>query len=155
LAVEGAIVRNSGMISKKSQTLILRTRLLEGFFPLIVCSTIYFLTPESPRYLIMKGKKEEAAMVIARYHTTEGNNPDHPLVKAVIQQMEDSIADSTNRDVWDWRGFFKKGARSRVGVLVLYSIFQSWNGGGIIGQVRLNSVIHKDFRSSALEKKLC
>jgi len=48
--------------------------------------------------------------------------------------MEDSIADSTNRDVWDWRGFFKKGARSRVGVLVLYSVFQSWNGGGIIGQ---------------------
>src|SRR5208337_4357629 len=115
------------------------------FFPLIVCCTIYFLTPESPRYLIMKGRKEEAAMVIARYHTTEGNNPEHPLVKAVVQQMEDSIADSTNREVWDWRGFFKKGARSRVGVLVVYSIFQSWNGGGIIGQVRLNSVIHNDF----------
>lgn len=83
----------------------------------------------------MKGRKEEAAMVIAHYHTTEGNNPEHPLVKAVVQQMEDSIAGATNRDVWDWRGFFKKGARSRVGVLILYSIFQSWNGGGIIGQV--------------------
>jgi hypothetical protein len=85
----------------------------------------------------MRGKKDEAAMVIARYHTTEGNNPNHPLVKAVIQQMEDSIADSTNREVYDWRGFLKKGGRSRVGVLVVYSIFQSWNGGGIIGTVRL------------------
>lgn len=74
-------------------------------------------------------------MVIARYHTTEGNNPDHPLVKAVVQQMEDSVAGATNTEVWDWRGFFKKGARSRVGVLIIYSIFQSWNGGGIIGQV--------------------
>lgn len=89
---------------------------------------------QSPRYLIMKGKKEEAAKVIARYHTTEGNNVDHPLVKAVVQQMEESLEDTSNRSVWDWRGFFKKGARSRVGVLVLYSIFQSWNGGGIIGQ---------------------
>ena len=153
--MEGSIVRNSSMISKKFQTLILLTRLLEAFFPVIVCCTIYFLSPESPRYLIMRGRKEEAAMVIARYHTTEGNNPEHPLVKAVVQQMEDSIADRTNREVWDWRGFFKKGARSRVGVLVLYSIFQSWNGGGIIGQVCLKSVFHIDFRSSAPNKKLC
>jgi len=116
--------------------LILTKRLLEGFFPAIVVGTIYFISPESPRYLILKGRKEEAAMVIARYHTTEGNNPDHPLVKAVVQQMEDSIAGATNMEVWDWRGFFKKGARSRVGVLIIYSIFQSWNGGGIIGQVR-------------------
>ncbi|KAE9363922.1 MFS sugar transporter-like protein [Stipitochalara longipes BDJ] len=108
--------------------------LLEGFFPAIVCGTIYFISPESPRYLILKGRKEEAAMVVARYHTTEGNNPDHPLVKAVVQQMEDSIVGATNMEVWDWRGFFKKGARSRVGVLIIYSIFQSWNGGGIIGQ---------------------
>jgi hypothetical protein len=114
---------------------MLPKRLLEGFFPAIVCGTIYFISPESPRYLVLKGRKEEAAMVIARYHTTEGNNPDHPLVKAVVQQMEDSIAGATNREVWDWRGFFKKGARSRVGVLIIYSIFQSWNGGGIIGQV--------------------
>jgi hypothetical protein len=115
--------------------LILAKRLLEGFFPAIVCGTIYFISPESPRYLVLKGKRAEAAMVIARYHTTEGNNPDHPLVKAVVQQMEDSVAGATNTEVWDWRGFFKKGARSRVGVLIIYSIFQSWNGGGIIGQV--------------------
>lgn len=108
----------------------------EAIFPFIVCALIYFVTPESPRYLILKGKKDQAAKVIARYHTTEGNNVEHPLVKAVIQQMEDSIQNNdTNLSVWDWRGFAKKGARSRVGVLVCYSVFQSWNGGGIIGQV--------------------
>lgn len=82
----------------------------------------------------MRGRKEEAAKVLARYHTTEGNNVDHPLVKALIQQMEESVADNTNKNVWDWRGFAKKGARYRVLVLVVYSVFQSWNGGGIIGQ---------------------
>jgi len=52
--------------------------------------------------------------------------------------MEESIQNNdTNLSVWDWRGFVKKGARSRVLVLVLYSVFQSWNGGSIIGQVGL------------------
>ncbi|KAI9051753.1 hypothetical protein LZ554_004793 [Drepanopeziza brunnea f. sp. 'monogermtubi'] len=109
--------------------------LLEALFPTIVCATIYFLAPESPRYLIMRGKKEDAKKMIARYHTTEGNNVDHPLVSVVIRQIEESLAATPkNREVWDFRAFFKRGARYRVLVLVMYSIFQQWNGGGIIGQ---------------------
>jgi len=110
--------------------------LLEALFPLIVCCTIYFITPESPRYLILRGKRDKAREVIARYQTTEGNNLDHPLVLAVTQQIEESIEnDKTNmQKSWDYRVFFTKKARYRLGVLVLYSIFQQWNGGGIIGQ---------------------
>lgn len=109
--------------------------LLEGLFPLIVCCTIYFLTPESPRYLILKGKRDQARKAIARYQTTEGDNLDHPLVEVVTRQIEESLENETsNRELWDFRGFFKKGARSRLLVIVLYSIFQQWNGSGIIGQ---------------------
>ncbi|KAH8602029.1 MFS sugar transporter-like protein [Bisporella sp. PMI_857] len=110
--------------------------LLEALFPAIVCCTIYFITPESPRYLILKGQKEEAKRVIARYHTTEGDNIDHPLVHAVTQQIEESIENDQNghQKSWDYRVFFTKGVRYRLLVLVLYSIFQQWNGGGIIGQ---------------------
>ncbi|EKD20139.1 uncharacterized protein L3040_002188 [Drepanopeziza brunnea f. sp. 'multigermtubi'] len=109
--------------------------LLEALFPTIVCATIYFLAPESPRYLIMRGKKEDAKKMIARYHTTEGNNVNHPLVSVVVRQIEESLAATPkNREVWDFRAFFKRGARYRVLVLVMYSIFQQWNGGGIIGQ---------------------
>jgi len=110
--------------------------LLEGLFPLIVCCTIYILTPESPRYLILRGKKDAAKRVIARYQTTEADNLDHPLVKAVTQQIEESIENDRGgyRASWDYRVFFTKRARYRLLVLVLYSIFQQWNGGGIIGQ---------------------
>lgn len=31
--------------------------ILEAFFPVLVCSLIYFLCPESPRYLILKGRR--------------------------------------------------------------------------------------------------
>lgn len=110
--------------------------LLEALFPLIVCCTIYILTPESPRYLILRGKRDEARRVIARYQTTEGDNLDHPLVTAVTQQIEDSIENDKagHRSSWDYRVFFTKATRYRLLVLVLYSIFQQWNGGGIIGQ---------------------
>ncbi len=73
--------------------------ILEGLFPAIVCATIYFISPESPRYLILSGKKEKAAKVIARYHTTEGNNVEHPLVKVVVQQMEESSMSSALSDL--------------------------------------------------------
>lgn len=63
--------------------------LLEALFPFIVCCTIYFITPESPRYLLLRGKRDEARRVIARYQTTEGDNLDHPLVHAVTQQIEE------------------------------------------------------------------
>jgi len=110
--------------------------LLEGLFPLIVCLTIYPLCPESPRYYIMKGEKEKAKQVVARYHTTEGNNLDHPLVTAVVNQMEESVESDRNGHTafWDYSVFFKKGVRYRLLILILYSIFQQWNGGTLIGQ---------------------
>ncbi|KAF7884126.1 uncharacterized protein EAF01_011549 [Botrytis porri] len=110
---------------------------LEGLFPLIVCLFIYPLTPESPRYLIMRGQMEKAKRVIAKMHTTEGNNVDHPLVTIVANQIEKSLQNErqSNHAWWDYRVLFHgRPAQYRVLVLVLYSIFQQWNGGGIIGQ---------------------
>lgn len=108
--------------------------LLEGLFPLIVCSTIYFITPESPRYLVQKGKVEKAKEVIARYQTTSGRT-DEPIVGVVLTQIEESLETSrTNfRSSWDFRVFFTKIMSYRLAMLVIYSCFQSWNGGGIIG----------------------
>ncbi|OJJ44279.1 hypothetical protein ASPZODRAFT_72091 [Penicilliopsis zonata CBS 506.65] len=107
--------------------------LLEGLFPLIVCSTIYFLTPESPRFLILRGKKEKARQVVARYSTTSGD-VNEPIVDVVIRQIEESLeSDRTSfRSFWDYRVFFTKAVRYRLLVLALYSVFQQWNGGSII-----------------------
>ncbi|KAL3427952.1 sugar transporter [Phlyctema vagabunda] len=110
--------------------------LLEGFFPAIVCATIFLLTPESPRYYVLRGQRDKAKKVIAEYHTNEPSNLDHPLVNIVVQQMEESLEnDKTgHRASWDYAVFFKRKNLYRLMVLVLYSIFQQWNGGGIIGQ---------------------
>lgn len=107
--------------------------ILEALFPAIVCSTIYFLTPESPRFYVMKGMREKAKEVVAKYHTTS-TDINQPIVEILVAQMEESLESDRDgvRSFWDYRVFFTKTARYRLLVLVLYSIFQQWNGGSII-----------------------
>ncbi|KAI0128303.1 putative MFS sugar transporter protein [Xylariales sp. AK1849] len=133
----GSIVMNAAMMgfTKWNSDWQWRTPLiLEGLFPFIVCATIYFLCPESPRYLMMKGKREEARTVIARYMTTH-NDPNAPIVPLIMAQIDESLEESNTgvRAAWDYRVFFTKQVRYRTMVLLVYSIFQQWNGGGIIG----------------------
>lgn len=64
--------------------------LLEAIFPLIVCTFIYVLTPESPRFLVMKGKISKARQVMAKHHTVS-EDENAPVVDAVIRQIEYSI----------------------------------------------------------------
>ncbi|RAL64150.1 hypothetical protein DID88_002043 [Monilinia fructigena] len=57
--------------------------------------------------------------------------------RIVAEQIEDSLQNErqNNRSYWDYRVLFHgRSARYRLFVLVLYSIFQQWNGGGVIGQ---------------------
>ncbi|KAJ5132834.1 hypothetical protein N7448_006992 [Penicillium atrosanguineum] len=107
--------------------------ILEALFPAIVCTTIYFLTPESPRFYVMKGMREKAKEVVAKYHTTS-TDINQPIVEILVTQMEESLESDRDgiRSFWDYRVFFTKTARYRLLVLVLYSIFQQWNGGSII-----------------------
>lgn len=107
--------------------------ILEALFPVIVCATVYFLCPESPRYLVLKGRTEEARRVVAKYMTTH-DDVNSPIVPLVIAQMEESVETSRSgvRAAYDYRVFFTKSVRYRTLVLCVYSIFQQWNGGSII-----------------------
>lgn len=107
--------------------------ILEALFPTLVCLGIYLLTPESPRYYVLRGNRQKAKEVIAKYHTTS-TDINEPIVDIVVRQIEESLEnDQTGyRAAWDYRVFFTKTARFRLLVLFLYSLFQQWNGGGII-----------------------
>ncbi|KAF2013955.1 putative MFS sugar transporter protein [Aaosphaeria arxii CBS 175.79] len=107
--------------------------ILEALFPFIVCATIYFFTPESPRYLVLRGQKEKAKETIARYMTTSGSTSE-PLVGVILAQIEESLETSKTgfRQSWNFAVFVTKPVRFRLLVLTLYSCFQSWNGGGIV-----------------------
>ncbi|KAH7023921.1 sugar transporter [Ilyonectria destructans] len=109
--------------------------MLQAIFPTVVCITIYLWCPESPRYLVMKGKVQKAREVIAKYQTTH-NDINDPIVGMVIAQIEQSLENSqqkTLRAAYDFRIFFTRAVGFRTTVLIIYSVFQQWNGGGIIG----------------------
>lgn len=98
--------------------------------PLIVAVLVYPLTPESPRYLVSKGKIDEARRVLARYHTTS-EDVDCPLVNAEIAQIKDSL-DLIQGKPWDFSPLYKtKKDRYRLFVIFLYSFFQQWNGSNL------------------------
>ncbi|KAI4755638.1 MFS general substrate transporter [Aureobasidium sp. EXF-3400] len=89
--------------------------LLQAGLALVVCVTIYLLTPESPRYLVNVGKRDAAKHVVAKYHTTSGNL-DEPLVNVVISQIDESLENekSLAGAWWDYRIFFAKAVRFRI-----------------------------------------
>ena len=57
-----------------------------------------------------------------------------PIVGMVVSQIEASIENDRAgySSFWDYRVFFTRVVRFRLLVLFLYSVFQQWNGGGII-----------------------
>ncbi|KAL2818834.1 general substrate transporter [Aspergillus granulosus] len=106
---------------------------LNMVFPALVALGLYTLCPESPRYYIQRGNRDAAKQVVARYHTTSGDI-DQPIVNIIVSQMEASIENDRagHQKFWDYSVFLKKTVHYRLLVLVLYSVFQQWNGGGII-----------------------
>lgn len=95
--------------------------------PVIVACLVYPCTPESPRYLISKGKIDEARQVIAKYHTTSEDVSD-PIVSAEITQIQASI-ETVDAKPWDFRTLWNKpSARYRLKVIFMYSFFQQCNG---------------------------
>lgn len=83
----------------------------------------------------MKGRHEEARVIVAKYMTTD-EDINSPVVGLVMTQIEESLEQSNTgvRAAWDYRVFFTRKVIYRTIVLLVYSIFQQWNGGGIIGQ---------------------
>lgn len=97
--------------------------------PLIVALLVYPLTPESPRYLVYKGKIDQAKRIIAKYHTTSESVED-PIVVAEIEQVQRSI-EAVDSKPWDFSTLWKtKQSRFRFAIIFMYSFFQQCNGTG-------------------------
>lgn len=99
---------------------------LNIIFPALVCLPIFTLCPESPRYYIMRGKRDAAKRIVAKYHTTSAD-VDQPIVEIVVSQMEASIENdgAGHQKFWDYSAFLKRTVHYRLLVLILYSVFSS------------------------------
>ena len=106
--------------------------LLEALFPVLVCTFIYVLNPESPRFLVMNGKISKARQVIAKHHTVseDENAPLLTLSSAKLRIRSRVIAFLIANGGIGVSSLPR--LRYRFLILVLYSFSSRWNGGGII-----------------------
>ncbi|KAJ6506908.1 hexose transporter [Mycena sanguinolenta] len=106
-----------------------------------VLQVIFVLfAPESPRYLVSKGKETEALKTLAYYHAD--SNEDDPLVKYEFQEIKAAIElDRAVAANVGWKSLFSTvGNRKRVRIIVAIAVFSQWSANGLVSYY-LNKVL--------------
>ncbi|GFZ46473.1 hypothetical protein JCM24511_04720 [Saitozyma sp. JCM 24511] len=107
--------------------------LLQALVPALILVPTFFL-PESPRWLINRGRIQEARVVLSQQHAN--GEMDDPLVLFELAEIERAISEekavSGNKSP-GWLDFFKtKGNRWRFFIVAHVGVGAQWNGVGIV-----------------------
>ncbi|KIM63728.1 hypothetical protein SCLCIDRAFT_23910 [Scleroderma citrinum Foug A] len=100
--------------------------------PAILQFALVFFAPESPRWLVSKGKEAEALDILAYYHAD--SNEQDPLVQFEFEEIKANIrSDSEVGANVGWKALVATpGNRKRMRIIVALAIFSQWSGNGPI-----------------------
>ncbi|KAJ7113157.1 general substrate transporter [Mycena epipterygia] len=108
--------------------------------PSVLQVFLIWFVPESPRYLVSKGKETQALKTLAYYHAD--SNEDDPLVRYEFEEIKSAIEfDRTVASNVGWKSFLSSaGNRKRVRIIVAIAFFSQWSGNGLVSYY-LNKVL--------------
>ncbi|KAJ7437851.1 hypothetical protein B0H11DRAFT_2294183 [Mycena galericulata] len=128
--ISSAVVVGTGRINSSAAW---RLPFAVQFVPTIILGVGVYFIPESPRWLMSVGRKEEARNILARYHGNGDVNA--PLVVLELRELEARIRmdiDNSSKRWWDYSELFNsRGARYRTFVTCWLGLCCMWSGNGI------------------------
>ncbi|CUA71794.1 Sugar transporter STL1 [Saccharomyces cerevisiae S288c] [Rhizoctonia solani] len=104
---------------------------LQGAFTLIQMSLLAWM-PESPRWLVSKGRDDEALQILARYHANGDVNDE--LVRNELLEIQNALASENQiRTKSSWFDMIRtSGNRRRTTIVVISALGAQLNGVGIL-----------------------
>ncbi|KAF5338177.1 hypothetical protein D9758_014717 [Tetrapyrgos nigripes] len=98
--------------------------------PIIIMSCVYFC-PESPRWLVQKGRMEDARKVLIAHHSNDGQS--NPIIELQLREFAETIKVQKLEPVWDYRPLFRDtNRRWRMLCLTLMCVNGQLAGNGLI-----------------------
>ncbi|KIJ36375.1 hypothetical protein M422DRAFT_212350 [Sphaerobolus stellatus SS14] len=100
--------------------------------PSVLQIFLIWFVPESPRWLISKGREAEARKVLVYYHGNGEEN--HPLVDFEFNEIKAAIdLDRTVAATVGYRSLFATpGNRKRMRIIIALAFFSQWSGNGLV-----------------------
>ncbi|KAJ7469653.1 hexose transporter [Mycena latifolia] len=108
--------------------------------PSLVQVLLVFFVPESPRYLVKKGKEAQALKILAYYHA-DGDEND-ALVRYEFEEIKAAMEfDRTVATNVGWKSLISTaGNLKRVRIIIAIAFFSQWSGNGLASYY-LNKVL--------------
>ncbi|KAM0251880.1 hypothetical protein ACHAQJ_007993 [Trichoderma viride] len=99
--------------------------------PSVMQIAFVFLLPESPRWLVTKGRSAEANDILVKYHA-EGDQ-ESEFVRAEMAQIQTTIELEVESSKTSWLSLFKTaGMRRRTLISSFLGLFTQWSGNTLI-----------------------
>ncbi|OJJ45280.1 hypothetical protein ASPZODRAFT_69557 [Penicilliopsis zonata CBS 506.65] len=99
--------------------------------PSVIQLMAIWMVPESPRFLIAKGKHEEARKVLANAHARGDETAE--LIDVEFREIQQTIKLEQEFESNGWQELFRTpGNRHRLFILISLGFFSQWSGNGLV-----------------------